>query len=128
MFSLRTHAIIFGALFALVVGIAILGNVLEAEGVVLATPAAQRTMQIVFFSLVIALALAAVPVMVKAVIAAQIVAGNGEQPLIKFVVANQVRIIAVMWALMIAGLALAIPAAIEDGMFDQAPAAPTEAS
>jgi hypothetical protein len=126
MFSLRTHTIILGAIFALVIGLAILGNILEAEGVVVSSPAVLRVMQVVFFGLVVALALAAVPVMVKSVIAAQIVAGNAEVPLIKLVNENQTRIIVAMWALMIAGLAVAIPAAIEDGAFDAEPSAPVE--
>jgi hypothetical protein len=59
--------------------------------------------------------------MVKATIAAQIAAGNAEQPLIKFFAANETRIILIMWGLIVAGLAIAVPAAINDGLFDQAP-------
>jgi len=118
MFSLRTHAIIFAALLALIIGIASIGNALEAAGTLPPPPTLQLVMRIVFFGLVIALALSAVPVMVKAVIAAQIRAGNADQPLIKVVVDNQNLIIIGMWLIMIVGVAIAIPAAIQDGLFD----------
>src|SRR6185295_13373587 len=68
MLSLRTHAIIFGALLALIIGIASIGNALEAAGTLPPSPTLQLIMRIVFFGLVIALALSAVPVMVKSVI------------------------------------------------------------
>lgn len=119
MFSLRTHAIIFGALLALVIGIAILGNVLEAAGTLPTSRTFQLAMQVTFFSLVIALALAAIPTMVKAVIAAQIKVGNADQPFIKAVIEHQNNIIVVMWLIMIFGIAIAIPTAIEDGLFDE---------
>lgn len=122
MFSLRTHAIIFGALMALIIVIASLGNALVAEGETLPEPL-QLPAQVLFLGLVIALALAAVPVMVKAVIAAQVAAGNAQRPMIKAVMANQTRIIVAMWAIMILGTAIAIPAAVQDGLFEEEPAA-----
>lgn len=121
MFSLRTHAMIFGALLALIIGLAALGNALEAAGTLPPSPALQLVMRIVFFGLVIALALSAVPVMVKAVIAAQVKAGNADQPIVKAAIDNQSRIIIAMWLLMIVGTAIAIPAAIQDGLFDTPP-------
>ena len=121
MLSLRTHAIIFGALLALIIGIASIGNALEAAGTLPPSPTLQLIMRIVFFGLVIALALSGVPVMVKSVIAAQVKADNVEHPMVKAAIVNQDRIIIAMWLLMIAGMAIAIPAAIQDGLFDATP-------
>lgn len=121
MWSLRTHAIIFGALLATIIGLGILGNVLEAAGALPGPPALQITMRIVFLTLVLLLALSAAPVMVKAVIAAQVKAGNAERAPIKAVIDNQDRIIIAMWLIMLAGTAIAIPAAIDGGMFDIEP-------
>lgn len=123
MFSLRTHAIIFGALLALIIVISITGNALEAAGTLPPSPALQIVMRVVFFGLVIALALSAVPVMVKSVIAAHVKAGNAELAPVKAVIASQNWIIIAMWALMIGGMAIAIPAAIQDGLFDTPPEA-----
>jgi hypothetical protein len=125
MFSLRTHAIIFGALLALVIGIAVLGNVLEGAGMAPPAPALRWVILGGYLALVLALALSAIPVMVKAVLAAQVTAGNGELPLVKFLNTNQTWIILAMWALMIVGIAIAIPAAINDGAFEEAPSTPT---
>ena len=118
MFSLHTHAIIFAALLALIIGLATVGNVLGAAESLPPSPALQLAMRIVFFGLVIALALSAVPVMVKAVIAAQVQAGNADRPLVKVAIDHQNRIIIAMWLLMVLGMAIAIPAAIQDGLFD----------
>lgn len=115
MFSLRTHVIICAALFALLIGIPIVGNALQAAGVAGPKGNYQLAFMIFYFGLFIASGLSAIPVIVKAVLRGQEKLGNASAfaPLIR----NQNRIIWGMWILIVAGLILAIPAAIQDGFF-----------
>jgi hypothetical protein len=115
MLSLRAHAIICGAIFALIVALAIIGDLVS--GAVKNPDRYRSTAMAVFFSLTIALALSAVPVIVKAVLAGQMRAGNADQPVIRALAAHQNAIIWIAWTLMLLGLAAAIPAAVRDGFF-----------
>ncbi len=119
MFSLRTHAIIFFGLLAAIIAFAAIGNSLQSAGVIkpegLGTP-----VKILFFALVLALAFSGVPLIVKAVLGFQKTVGNQDVGPIKTAIANEKYIVFVLWGLMAAGLALAIPAAIQDGAFDTA--------
>ena len=76
----------------------------------------QLPLQILFFGLVLALAFAFIPVMVKLVIGFQVKA-NAELPVVRSVAALQNKIIWGFWILLALGLAVAIPAAIQDGFF-----------
>ncbi|HEX4572349.1 MAG TPA: hypothetical protein VH184_18095 [Dongiaceae bacterium] len=87
----------------------------------------QLPLQILFLGLVLALALAFVPVMVKLVIGFQLRAGNSDLALVRSAAARQNAIIWALWILMLAGLAVALPAMIRDGFFS-AGAAPAEAA
>lgn len=104
-------------MFAAVIGIAILGNVLQAAGVAPPTGTARYLAMFGFFGLFLACGFSAVPVIVKTVIAAQTRAGPETGGLAR----HQNAIIYVMWGLMLAGSLIAIPAALMDGMFGDAP-------
>jgi len=127
MFSLRTHVWIFLGLLAAVVLLGMAGNLLAATGFQPALTEIQLPLQIVFLGLVVALALAFVPVMVKLVIGFQLRAGNGDLALVKSVATRQKAVIWALWILMLAGLAVALPAMIRDDFFS-AGAAPAEAA
>jgi len=64
------------------------------------------------------LAFSAVPLMVQIVLSFQVAAGNANRPVIRSLVAHQRAIVLVLWALMAAGLVIAVPAAILGGAFD----------
>ncbi len=113
MLSLRAHAIICGAIFVLIIALAIIGKLVS--GAVKDPARYQTAAMFVFFTLTIALALSAVPVMVKLVLAGQIRVGNADQPVIRALAAHQNTIIWIVWAMMLVGLAVAIPAALKDG-------------
>lgn len=119
MFTLRTHVLICVALFAALIGIAILGNVLMKLGVPPLTGAARTVAVILYFALFVACGFSAVPVIVKLVISAQ--AGNQDVALIAAVTRRQNTIIWILWAIMAAGMLVAIPAAIMGGMFGDQP-------
>ena len=122
MLSLRAHALICGGLFAAMIGLAILGNVLQAAGVI-APAGVGKPVAFLFFALFLAFGFSCVPVMVKLVFGVQRKRGDAGQPAIKAGPSAEVVIIWAMWALMATGAAIAIPAAIMGGMFKTEPAA-----
>jgi hypothetical protein len=113
MFSLRTHAVISGALFAALILLAVLGNLLNG-GRPLKDPVLMMGARILFFGLFLALAFSLIPLMLKIFLAAQVKIGNGELGLIKALAAHQAAVVWVVWGIFIAGLAIALPAAIND--------------
>ena len=115
--TLRTNVIVCGWLFATLIGTAIIGNVLEGAGVVPLSGTTSYLAMFSFFGLFLACGFSAVPVMVKTVIAAQRRAG----PVGGALARHQNAIIYGMWGIMIAGCLIAIPAAVIDGMFGDAP-------
>lgn len=116
MLSLRAHAWISGALLAALIGIPIAGNIAEAAGVPAPSGAWRLPFQIFYLSLFLAFALSAVPVIVLSVLRAQ-KDNAAAAPLIR----NQARIVWVLWALMLLGAAIALPAMIRDGFFAASP-------
>jgi hypothetical protein len=118
MFTLRTHAIICGALLAAPIGIAVVGNVLESAGVAPLSGASRYVAIGLFFGLFIAFGLSAIPVKVMLVLRAQVTAGNQDVPAIAAVIRRQNVIIWVLWALIVAGLCVAVPAMIMGGAFE----------
>ncbi len=124
MFSLRTHVIICAALFAALFGIPIVGNVLAAAGLIHPLSGAGQTVAVSFFlALFVAAGLSAVPVMVKLVMGAQERLGNRDAPLIGAMIRRQTMIIWAIWILILAGLAVALPAMVADGFFGPGPRA-----
>ncbi|MGH8262625.1 MAG: hypothetical protein ACRET4_04030 [Steroidobacteraceae bacterium] len=121
MLSTRAHVIIFFSLLGAIVAFAIAGNILQAEGVI--KPEGLGTPFKVFFLLpVAALAFSGVPMVVKLVLGFHKAVGNQDVGPIRQAIANEKYIVFVLWGLMAAGLALAIPAAIQDGAFGPASA------
>jgi len=118
MFSLKVHAIITGALFAAIVVLAMIGNVLHDQGLLPDNSASQMAARVIFFGLFLAFGYSAIPLMVKLVLAGQVKIGNEDVTLVRSAIAQQTRIIIAFWVLITAGLLIAIPAAIHDGFFD----------
>jgi hypothetical protein len=61
--------------------------------------------------------------MVKLVLAGQVAIGNGDVGIVRAVAAHQTGIVIGFWLFLCLGLAIAIPAAIQDGFFGPVPAA-----
>ena len=118
MFSLRTHAIISAGILATIIVLAMVGNALEAGGVVEAGPGIRRASMVVFVGLMLALWFSCIPVMVKVVLGFQVWVGNGSHPVIAALVARERIIIFAFWAFYALGLLILAPKAISDGMFD----------
>jgi hypothetical protein len=117
MFSLRTHAIICGVLFAFLIGIPILGNALQAAGTAPPPRAFQLPFMIGYMVLFLAFGLSAIPVMVMAVLRGQAKIGDGAP--FEGLVRHQNKIIWAMWILILAGTAVALPMMIQSGFFTQ---------
>lgn len=118
MLSLRTHAIISAGILAVIVGLAVIGNALQAGGVVQDGPRIRLAAMTVFLGLTAALVFSLVPVMVKLVLGAQAGIGNAGHPAIARVIAHERIIVFTLWGLIGLGLVIAVPAAIIDGAFD----------
>jgi hypothetical protein len=111
MFSLKVHAIIAGALFAAIIVMAIVGNVLHDQGLLPDNSASQLAARVIFFTLFLAFGYSTIPLMVKIVLVGQVKVGNAEVGLVRAAVVRQTRIIVAFWILITLGLAIAIPAA-----------------
>jgi hypothetical protein len=123
MFSLKTHAVITGGLFATIVAMAAVGNVLHDQGWLPDSSANQFAAQVIFFGLFLVFGFSCIPLMLKLFIAGQMAIGNGDVGVIRAVSAHQTGIIFGFWLFLGLGLAIAIPAAIQDGFFGPVPAA-----
>ena len=119
MFSLRTHVIICAVLFALLFGIPIVGNIVQATTTATAPRALQLPFMIGYMILFLAFGLSAIPVMVMAVLRGQAKIGDGAPfaPLVR----HQNKIVWAMWILILAGTAVALPAMIQSGFFTPHP-------
>ena len=126
MFSLRTHVLILVAFFASLLIIGWGGAILQGMGVIRAPQALRVPMMIVMGLLVLGLVFSAVPVMVMLVLGAQKKIGNENVALVAAALRRQRTIIYVLWALLAVGSLIAIPAAILDGAFSDAPASDSE--
>jgi hypothetical protein len=126
MFSLRTHVLILVAFFAALLIIGWGGAILQGMGVIRAPTALRVPMMIVMGLLVLGLVFSAVPVMVMLVLGVQKNIGNENVALVAAALRRQRTIIYVLWSLLALGSLIAIPAAILDGAFRDAPASDTE--
>jgi hypothetical protein len=117
MLSLRAHAIICACLFAALIGLAILGNVLQAAGMKPLEGRASIVALSLFFALFVAAGMSAIPVMVRAVLGVQERLGNQNAPVIGAMIRHQAAIVWVLWGVIFAGTLVAIPAMIANGFF-----------
>lgn len=120
MFSLRTHALISGGLFALILVLGWGGAALQASGVIEHPEALQTPMKIIFFTIFIVFAFSLIPTMVKAFIAGQGAIGNAEKGPIKLIERHQLAVIYGIWGIWILGFAVALPTMIRSGFFSDA--------
>jgi hypothetical protein len=108
MLSYRAHVWICVGLLIALFGIPIVGNIVQAAGTATLPRAVQLPLMIFYFGLFVAFGLSAIPVMVMTV------ARRQNLDLLK---RSETAIIWIMWGLILAGLAVALPAMIADGFF-----------
>jgi hypothetical protein len=115
--STRAFAILCGGSFAALLIIGWGGNILQASGVVRDPGALKYPFLFVMIVLLAVFAITAIPVMVGLVLGFQRTVGNENVPVIRSALRGQNLIVFVIWGLMAAGAAIAIPAAITSGAF-----------
>src|SRR5882757_2452248 len=115
MYSIRTHALISAGLFGSMIVLAMLGNALIASGLIKDLGPFQTPVRILFFGLFLAFGFSMIPLMVKIVLGFQVSAGNQDAPVIGTMIRNENRIIWTFWIVMLLGLAIALPFAIQQG-------------
>jgi hypothetical protein len=123
VFSLKAHAVITGALLATMIVLAMAGSFLHDNGYLPDSSAAQFVARVVFFGLFLAFGFSCIPTMLKLFLAGQIAIGNGNVAIIRTISAHQTGIVIGVWLFLALGLAVALPAAIHDGVFETTPLA-----
>ena len=118
MLPFRTHVILCASLFGALLVLGWGGNILQGTGVIRDVGAWRIPMLVLMIGLVIAFAYSFIPVMVMMVLGFQKTIGNQNVPVVAAVLKQENTIIFGIWALMTAGLVIAIPAAIPNGAFD----------
>ncbi|MBV9260141.1 MAG: hypothetical protein JO205_02100 [Pseudolabrys sp.] len=119
--SLRAHAIITASLFGAIIVFAIVGNVLHDAGILKDGAVIQAAAKYLFFALFLGFGYSAIPLMVKFVLAGQVVIGNADVTVVRAAIARERLIVFTLWGLITLGLVIAIPAAVMNGMFSSAP-------
>lgn len=104
MLSLRAHSLIAAGLFAAVILIPIIGNIMGPP-----PRAWQMPVMIGYLLLVLVWFLSLIPVMVMLALGAQ------------GITRGQTTVIWVLWGLVLLGLAVAMPAMVADGFFESKP-------
>jgi uncharacterized membrane protein len=112
VFSLKTHAVITGALLATMIVLAIAGNVLHDRGYLPDSSATQFAARVIFFALFLAFGFSRIPTMLKFFLAGQIAIGNGDVTIIRAIAAHQAGVVIGVWLFLALGLAIALPAAL----------------
>jgi hypothetical protein len=125
--SVRTFAILCAASFLTLLAIGWGGSILQATGVIHDAGAFKIPILATMLGLTALFAISAVPVMVGLVLGFQRNVGNEDVPVIRSALKRQNLIVFVIWGLMAAGAAIAIPAAILSGGFDTMNPAPPAA-
>ena len=117
MFSLRAHAIFSGGLLALIIALAMLGNGLQASGLMRDPERLELPAKILFFGLFVVFAFSCIPLMLKLFAGGQRGIGNADLAPAFFLAQHATRITVGAWLFLGAGLTLAVPVAIDDGAF-----------
>jgi hypothetical protein len=117
MLSTRTWAFTFGGALVMTILLASVGKLLEEGKTVDQRAALQLPAMIIFFTLFLVMGFSGLALMVRLFVAGQRRIGNEAHPLVRFLGAHETGIILGFFALCLAGLVIAIPAAISDGFF-----------
>src|SRR5213078_4362710 len=113
----RTFAILCAGSFALLLIIGWGGSLLQGSGAMRDAGALKIPIIVLMVALLATFAFSAIPLMVKAVLGFQRTVGNENVPAVKAALKNEHVFIWIIWGLMLAGTAVAIPGAIYSGAF-----------
>jgi len=108
--SIKIYVIILASCFALLIGWAVVGGMIESSGV----KVDPITIQVMAFILFLAIGFAIVPVMIRLFIRGQIKIGNGDRAVIKFLQAREQKVVYCIWGFYALGLIYLLPVIKED--------------
>lgn len=114
---MKWPAVIVLTCLGLMIAGAIIGGFLESSGAVSREALGARGIALIilgYFMLFCVMAFALVPLLVRAFLAMQVKAGNGEKPVIRWLRAHAQSVIHGFWILFIAGLIIAVALAINE--------------
>ena len=117
MLSYRAHLMICLGLLGALIAVAVGGNALAAAGVLTDPDAIRLPGLILVFGLFLAFGFSTVPVMVMSVLGAGRPGADADPEAARGLATVQKIVIWLLWALMAAGLVVALPAAIQAGFF-----------
>ncbi len=117
MLSTRTWALAFGAALATTILLAFVGRFLGGERMFEERPALELPAKVVVFTLFLVMGFSGLALMLRLFVAGQRKIGNEAHPLVRLLAEHDTAVMLGFFALCVAGLALAIPAAIKDGFF-----------
>jgi hypothetical protein len=114
----KLFLIIFASAFGLLIVSAVLGNMLESNGMFKnLSPRGIAAVKMFYSALFCVLVFSLVPLLLRYFISAQIKIGNGELVLIQWLQAHEQEVVYGFWALCVIGVCIALPAAIKAGFF-----------
>jgi len=119
---------ISGGLLLLIIAMGWGGTALQAAGIVTDPQRLETPIKIIFFTLFIAFAFSVIPTMVKLFVAGQASIGNADRAPVRFIERHQGGVVLSIWAIWIAGFAVALPTMIRSGFFTNSDATSTNAA
>jgi len=105
--AVRGWVIAAGVAFGAAVVLSIVGSILQARG--LASPTIKTAFVAAMVVAFVVIAAAMPPLAVRYFLAGQTAIGNGDVPLIAFMIRHETTIVRGVWVFMAAGIAIALP-------------------
>lgn len=114
----KIFLIIFASVFGFLIVSAIIGNILESNGILKTlSPKGIAVVKMSYFALFCVLVFSLVPLVLKYFISMQIKIGNKESFLLQWIQGHEQGVVYGFWTLCVIGLCVAVPAAIKAGFF-----------
>jgi len=110
--AVRGWAITAGAAFAFAVILSIVGSVLDSRGSV--SPTVKTAVISATIGAFLVIAVSIPPLALRYFLAGQVAIGNGELPVIAFMLHHEAGIVRGIWVFMAAGVAIALPHILRD--------------
>jgi ABC-type proline/glycine betaine transport system permease subunit len=110
--TVRGWGMAAGVSFALAVVLAIVGKILESRG--LGTPAVRTAFIAAAVAAFVVICTSIPPLALRYFLAGQVAIGNGEVPVIAFMLRHETNIVRGIWVFMAAGAAIMLPQVLRD--------------
>lgn len=110
--AVRGWAITAGAAFALAVILSIVGSILDSRGPV--SPTIRTAIITAAIGAFLVIAASIPPLVLRYFLAGQVAIGNGDLPVIAFMLRHETGVVRGIWVFMAAGVAIALPHVLRD--------------